>query len=91
MREVFEGYGLFRIGGDELLVPCPEISEAKLQDKVQKLRETAKKNDVVLAVGTMWQSKAEEDIDWMLKVSEKRMYEDKAKYYESTGIDRRKY
>lgn len=90
LRQVFQGYGLFRIGGDELLALCSDITEEELQKKVQELRRTAEKNHVVLAIGTMWQSKAEEDIDWMLKVSEKRMYEDKAKYYESKGIDRRK-
>ena len=61
-----------------------------MQKKVQELRLTAEKNQVVLAVGMMWQPKVKEDIDEMLKISEKRMYEDKAKYYASKGIDRRK-
>ena len=90
LRQVFQGYGLFRIGGDELLVLCSDITEAEMQKKVQELRLTAEKNQVVLAVGMMWQPKVEEDIDGMLKISEKRMYEDKAKYYASKGIDRRK-
>lgn len=81
LREVFGTYGLFRVGGDELLALCPQIEKHVLEQKTSLLRETALKNSVVLAVGSDWQEVTNRDIDKILAVAEQRMYEDKALYY----------
>ena len=81
LREVFGTYGLFRVGGDELLALCPQIEKHVLEQKTSLLRETALKNSVVLAVGSDWQEVTNRDIDKVLSVAEQRMYEDKALYY----------
>ena len=81
LREVFGTYGLFRVGGDELLALCPQIEKDVLEQKTSLLRETALKNSVVLAVGSDWQEVTNRDIDKILAVAEQRMYEDKALYY----------
>lgn len=89
LRDEFEGYGLFRIGGDELLALCPGIGEAELQQKVAGMKTDMKQKDVVMAVGTVWQKDWSLGLDILLTESESRMYEEKAAYYRSTGIDRR--
>lgn len=81
LREVFGTYGLFRVGGDELLALCPQIEKHVLEQKTSLLREAALKNSVVLAVGSDWQEVTNRDIDKILAVAEQRMYEDKALYY----------
>lgn len=45
--------------------------------------------DVVMAVGSIWQEDFHNDLDSLLRISEKKMYEDKDAYYKRTGIDRR--
>ncbi|MGN0438656.1 MAG: diguanylate cyclase domain-containing protein [Lachnospiraceae bacterium] len=90
LREVFSGYGLFRVGGDELLALCPQIDRKDLEEKSQNLKRVALEHDVVLAVGAVWQETNDGDIDKILTQAERLMYEDKSLYYRTKGIDRRK-
>lgn len=90
LKKVFGEYGLFRIGGDELLALCPGIGAKELTHKALELKQTALDHQVVLAVGAVWQENAEGDIDKLLTEAEKLMYEDKSEYYQKVGIDRRR-
>lgn len=90
LKEVFGGYGLFRIGGDELLALCPQIGSEELAGKASKLKQVALDNSVILAVGAVWQATTEDDVDKVLSEAEKLMYEDKSLYYRNSGIDRRR-
>ncbi|MGN0435569.1 MAG: diguanylate cyclase domain-containing protein [Wujia sp.] len=90
LKEVFDGYGLFRIGGDELLALCPKIACDELSRRAAELKKTALNHSVVLAVGAVWQETTEGDIDKLLSKAEKLMYEDKSLYYRNAGIDRRR-
>ncbi len=90
MRRVFDGYELFRIGGDEFLILCPGIEEEELNEKVKALKEDIQENSVTLAVGAVWQKEGKKNIDRLLSESEKLMYEDKSAYYKMAGIDRRR-
>lgn len=89
LREEFSEYGLFRIGGDELLALCADIGEEELKQKVEHMKTDMKQKDVVMAVGTVWQEDWKLGLDILLTESESRMYEEKAAYYKNTGIDRR--
>ena len=90
LRDVFGGYGLFRIGGDELLALCPHIERDELEHKAAKLKQVALEHSVIMAVGAVWQQKTDGDLDKLLTEAEKLMYQDKSLYYRSAGIDRRK-
>lgn len=90
LQDVFGGYGLFRIGGDELLAICPGINEEQLMQKAEELKCLALENNANMAVGAVWQAVAEAGIDPLLTKAERLMYEDKSRYYEKAGIDRRR-
>ena len=90
LRQVFKGYGLFRIGGDELLVICPDITREVADKQVTKLRSTMKEHSVNVAVGKVWLEEMGNDLEHSVIEAEKRMYEDKAEYYKTSGIERRK-
>ena len=90
LKRVFEGYGLFRIGGDEFLVLCPEIQETEWMEKMSALRADMEEHSVTMAVGAVWKQDGRDGIDKLLSESEKKMYQDKASYYEKTGVDRRR-
>ena len=90
IKEVLGGYGLFRIGGDELLALCPRIEKDDLFNKASELKTVAQTHSVILAVGAVWQDKTEGDIDKLLTKAERLMYEDKSSYYRKAGIDRRR-
>lgn len=89
LRSVFGGFGLFRIGGDELLALCPRITEEALREKVLRLKENMQAHAVTIAVGAVWEKDFSTGIDQLLSEADKRMYEDKRAYYEHAEADRR--
>lgn len=90
LRDTFSEDALFRIGGDELLAVCPGVKQDDFVQSVEKLRENAKKRQVVLAVGATWQPQTPEDLDPLLTDAEWKMYDDKTRYYLEMGIERRR-
>lgn len=90
LEDVFEGNGLFRIGGDELLVLCPNTREEFFQESVEELRNRAKESGVAIAIGYVWKEKASENIDRLMTDAERWMYSDKAAYYKQIGMERRR-
>ena len=89
LKNAFGEYNLFRIGGDEFLGLCLGISEDLLAEKTDYLRKNMEENEVVLAIGTVWCEEGNKDIDKLISIAEKLMYEDKLRYYEETGIEKR--
>ena len=86
---VFQGFGLFRVGGDELLVLCPGIREEDFGNKIKDLHKDMKEHDVTMAVGAAWKENMNMGFDSILSESEKLMYHEKAVYYGSGEMDRR--
>lgn len=43
LREEFSDYGLFRIGGDELLALCAGIGEEELKQRIERMKAGMKK------------------------------------------------
>lgn len=91
LKSVFSDYGLFRIGGDELLALCGGIKEEELQERLADLRTKLSEYTVNMAIGAVWQREGVIDIDKLLKESEQLMYEDKALFYQKSGMDRRRW
>ena len=90
IRKAFGGFGLFRIGGDELLVLCYDISEQEIKERVAVLRKTIEQEHVTLAIGYMWKPDTTASLDELMTEAERWMYEDKAEYYRTSGLDRRR-
>lgn len=90
LKRVFAGNGLFRIGGDELVVLCCGTNEKELYRKVEELKEDLRANNAAMAVGAAVNTLEEVGEDHLLTEPERRMYQDKAEYYRNTGLDRRK-
>ena len=91
LKEIFNNYGIFRIGGDEFLVLCPEITEDNLLKKTEQLKECSKKRNSLMAVGAVWKENFDDGLDKFLTESEHNMYIDKSEYYRKAGMERRKF
>lgn len=87
---VFGDYGLFRIGGDELLALCSGIERTELEERVGRLHADMEESGVKIAIGVVWKPEGTAGMDALLTESEQRMYEDKFAYYRAMGIDRRR-
>lgn len=90
LNEVFGDYGVFRIGGDELLALCPKIDENVFNERIKKLKSILPEKAVVMTVGFIWNKDISVCMDKLLAEAERLMYEDKNEYYRISGIDRRK-
>ena len=55
LKKNFGEYGLFRIGGDELLTICAGIGETALWQGVEQLKKDLKGKSVHMAVGGIWE------------------------------------
>ena len=90
LKRVFRDYGLFRIGGDELLVLCASIEEDELGKRIELLKKDIMENSVAMAVGFVWQKEYTGGIDKLLSSAEELMYKDKKAYYKALGVESRR-
>lgn len=80
---------VYRIGGDEFIIVCYRTSEGELLELLSKIRDNVSKTNYSCSIGYALKENQDNDIDRIIKISDKMMYQDKAKYYESQGIERR--
>lgn len=89
LKKDFGEYGLFRIGGDELLAICAEIEETTLHQGIEQLKKDLQDRSVHMAIGSIWEKNSVKGIEKLITAAEKEMYRDKASYYKKYRIDRR--
>ena len=81
LRIAFGDYEIYRAGGDEFVIFCPDISEEELEHLASQLRGLADNtSDVSFAVGTEY-CKGEYNILHAMQTADERMYKDKEEYY----------
>ncbi len=90
LKSAFGEYGLFRIGGDELLAICAGIDGDTFQNRVEFLRKKSVENSVNLAIGSAMEEKFENNLQKIMSKAEKLMYQEKNEYYRTIGIDGRR-
>ena len=90
LEQTFGDYRVYRIGGDELLAVCSPIGRETLDERMESLKASMQAQAVNMAVGTTWREEATENLYPMVQEAERRMYADKAAYYQKNGIDRRR-
>ncbi|MDE6852390.1 MAG: diguanylate cyclase [Lachnospiraceae bacterium] len=90
LRSAFGEYGLFRVGGDELLAICVDIDKDAMQDRIELLRKETVENSVNLAIGAAWEANYENNLQKIMSEAEKLMYQEKREYYRRSGIERRR-
>jgi diguanylate cyclase (GGDEF)-like protein len=82
LREIFPVHEVFRAGGDEFVVIMTGLTEEKLQNDVNRLREVSKNyNNLVFAIGSAFDPDSA-NVRQALRIADERMYKDKKHYYE---------
>lgn len=89
LKRVFGDCGLFRIGGDEMLVLGRQMEETVLYERVEALKGDMRAHNVVMAVGAVWKKDYKANLNKLLSEAERLMYKDKAAFYRTAGVDRR--
>lgn len=81
LKIVFGDYEIYRAGGDEFVIFCPDITEDKFEQLIKQLRSlTENTPDVSLALGKVF-VRGKYDIRSAMQQADERMYKDKAEYY----------
>ncbi len=91
LKIAFGGYDIYRAGGDEFVILCPDIEEEKVEEFVSRLKGLANNTpDVSFAVGTEFCT-GEYDINKAIQTADDDMYKDKKEFYDShPEMDRRR-
>lgn len=82
IREVFLSSSVYRIGGDEFLIFTEDTPKNEIEDMIKILDEKIEKMNYHVSIGLDFCSK-NTDTETLVGNAEKRMYEEKAKYYQS--------
>ena len=82
LKDAFDGYDVFRAGGDEFVVVAQGIDKVDLEKRIQGLRENSEKpGNVSFALGA-WFDDNGGDIRSAMHNADVEMYKDKKLHYE---------
>lgn len=82
IRETFTESSVYRIGGDEFLVFTENVPKEEIEKKIAELTEKIEKMNYHISIGMDF-SRYNTDTELLVNNAEKRMYEEKARYYQN--------
>ena len=80
----------YRLGGDEFIVLAINESEGRIMKFISSFKKELKDTNYYCSIGYAYRDKDCDSTDKMFKLSEERMYQDKAEFYKTANIERRK-
>ncbi|MCB6201379.1 GGDEF domain-containing protein [Extibacter muris] len=87
MTKCFGDY-VYRIGDDEFVAFCLDISKERFEEEVRELQKTAKWDEQLqIAIGSSWYE-GECDIDYQITVANEKMHINKLKNYKRGGAQK---
>ena len=88
--KIFGRKYVYRMGGDEFVALDINLSAAEFELKVKKVLELMDKDKAPVATGYVFSADNKTDFYSLMDEADKRMYEDKEKYYSNTKHERRR-
>lgn len=93
LKEVAGSGKIYRFGGDEFIVLCPEYTESEFQNTVFELRKKIREDQHHIAIGYAWSDQQPLSLDKLISDADQVMYQDKRSYYRifggRPGVERR--
>ena len=82
LRACFPGAHIYRMSGDEFVVLCPGVTQARFETMLAKARDRlASETDYGVSLGRAWHACAREDLDELVRAADESMYADKQEHY----------
>lgn len=82
LTDLFSPKNAYRIGGDEFLVICQDVSKQQLKQQVAQLRKRVAEESCALSIGYTWSSGQDANFSQLITLADDSMYRDKLAYYE---------
>ena len=82
LKDVFYGHNVYRMGGDEFLVFCKNITPDAIKDKIEQLNAELSLRKYHVAIGVSFRAQ-NIYVEEMVREAEVRMYEEKAGFYQN--------
>ena len=81
----------YRLGGDENLILCVNGTEKDLIDTISKFKDRLKQSGYYCSYGYSHRNDNKQmSLDALIKEAERKMYEDKERFYKNSPFERRK-
>ena len=80
---------VFRTGGDEFLVVLQDFDKAEIENDILLVKEYLASIKVSVSIGYAFSERFDEDINVLQEIADKKMYEDKDRYYKMIEKTRR--
>ena len=92
IKEVFRQSDCYRVGGDEFVIVCKNITSDKFEKKVAELKRSFEYDSQCnAAIGSQW-AQAFQNVNQIVADADARMYEDKKEFYrKNRKINRYRY
>lgn len=81
LTNAFVNQHVFRIGGDEFLIVCTDLSEDEFHQAIERMKEAEKEQNIVLATGSVYENPWKTDFEVLMRIADSRMYTMKKKWY----------
>lgn len=82
LQTAFNEQDIYRIGGDEFIIICKEISEEDFSSRIQMLNSEIKmQGNYSISIGHAWSSQ-HDDIEKLVREADLSMYQNKKQFYE---------
>lgn len=87
LKEEFGDKYIYRMGGDEFLIFVENLTDEVLNEKIKRATKTIEDMKYHIAIGVKRGDK-NSDIEEIVNLAEKEMYENKAKYYQGRSMEK---
>lgn len=81
---------IFRVGGDEFVVLCLDWPNDRFMRSALWLKQAVKKDEYHMAVGYAWSDQSPLDLESLMQIADRVMYEDKQDYYQQHPTEARR-
>lgn len=90
LAKVFGHNYVYRMGGDEFIAIDMDVTEDRFEMKVNEVLKLMKTTDIPIAAGYVFEENNETPFYTLMDGADKKMYEDKGRYYSDTKHERRR-
>ena len=90
LAKIFGHNYVYRMGGDEFIALAINLTAAEFELNVEKLLEIMEKEEIPVAAGYIFKADNTTEFYSLIDEADKKMYEDKGRYYSDTKNERRR-